>query len=66
MARIKQTYQLTFCDPNGRRKDRPNGGLYITENADEVRTLTAGGVNGLLVVDIHEEEKQHERKSVHA
>lgn len=52
----RKTYQLTFCDANGRRKDRPNGGLYITENADEARTMTAGGVNGLLVVDIHENE----------
>ena len=48
---MQRIYQLTFCDANGRRKDRPNGGLYITENVTEVRTLTAGGVNGLIIVE---------------
>lgn len=33
-------YSLTFCDANGRRSDRPDGGLYITENPDTSPTLT--------------------------
>jgi DNA (cytosine-5)-methyltransferase 1 len=35
-------YNVTFCDANGRRKDRPDGGLYISE-ADAAKTLTSGG-----------------------
>ena len=42
-------YNVTFCDANGRRKDRPNGGLYVTE-ADAGKTVTAGGPNAELVV----------------
>ena len=36
-------YNITFCDQNGRRKDRPNGGLYINET-DVTSTLTKAGV----------------------
>ncbi len=35
-------YNITFCDANGRRADRPNGGAYITE-AETALTLTTGG-----------------------
>lgn len=35
-------YNVTFCDANGRRKDRPDGGLYVNE-ADTAKTLTSGG-----------------------
>ena len=35
-------YNVTFCDANGRRKDRPDGGLYVNE-ADTTKTLTSGG-----------------------
>jgi DNA (cytosine-5)-methyltransferase 1 len=35
-------YNVTFCDANGRRKDRPDGGLYVNE-ADTAKTITAGG-----------------------
>ena len=35
-------YNVTFCDANGRRKDRPDGGMYVTE-ADQAKTVTAGG-----------------------
>jgi DNA (cytosine-5)-methyltransferase 1 len=35
-------YDVTFCDANGRRKDRPNGGLYVNET-DASKTITAGG-----------------------
>jgi len=34
-------YNLTFCDANGRRADRPNGGLYVNET-DQASTLTRG------------------------
>ena len=35
-------YNVTFCDANGKRKDRPNGGLYVNE-VDATKTLTSGG-----------------------
>ncbi|HEY9597868.1 MAG TPA: DNA cytosine methyltransferase, partial [Cyanophyceae cyanobacterium] len=34
-------YHLTFCDANGRRKDRVNDGLYVNET-DKSNALTAG------------------------
>lgn len=42
-------YNVTFCDANGTRKDRPNGGLYVTE-ADTGKTVTANGPNTEMVV----------------
>ena len=42
-------YNVTFCDANGTRKDRPEGGLYVTE-ADASKTVTAGGANAETVV----------------
>ncbi len=42
-------YNVSFCDANGTRKDRPNGGLYVTE-ADASKTVTAGGTNAETVV----------------
>jgi DNA (cytosine-5)-methyltransferase 1 len=35
-------YNITFCDTNGRRKDRPDGGLYVNET-ELAKTVTAGG-----------------------
>ncbi len=37
-----RAYNVTFCDANGRRKDRPNGGMYVNET-DQAKTVTAGG-----------------------
>ena len=36
-------YNITFCDANGVRSDRPNGGLYVNET-DVSSTLTNAGV----------------------
>jgi DNA (cytosine-5)-methyltransferase 1 len=36
-------YNITFCDANGTRLDRPNGGLYVTET-DVTSTLTKAGI----------------------
>jgi DNA (cytosine-5)-methyltransferase 1 len=36
-------YNITFCDANGTRKDRPDGGLYVNET-DVTNTLTNAGV----------------------
>lgn len=36
-------YNITFCDENGTRKDRLNGGLYVNET-DVSNTLTNAGV----------------------
>jgi DNA (cytosine-5)-methyltransferase 1 len=40
---LTQAYNITFCDANGTRKDRPNGGLYVNET-DTSNTLTKAGV----------------------
>ena len=40
---------IIFCDANGRRKDRPNGGLYVTE-AKAGKTVTAGGPGAETVI----------------
>ena len=35
-------WNVTFCDANGTRKDRPDGGLYVNET-NSSKTITAGG-----------------------
>jgi DNA (cytosine-5)-methyltransferase 1 len=40
---LTKAYNITFCDANGTRKDRPNGGLYVNET-DTSNTLTNAGV----------------------
>ncbi len=40
---LTQAYNITFCDANGTRKDRPDGGLYVNET-DISNTLTRAGV----------------------
>jgi DNA (cytosine-5)-methyltransferase 1 len=37
-----RAYNVTYCDANGKRKDRPNGGMYVSET-DKSKTVTAGG-----------------------
>ncbi len=44
-----ECFNVSFCDANGVRKDRPNGGLYITE-AETSKTVTAGGTNAETVI----------------
>ena len=41
-GQLAVAYDITFCDANGTRKDRPNGGLYVNETATS-KTLTAEG-----------------------
>jgi len=36
-------YNITFCDANGTRADRPNGGLYVSET-DVSSTMTKAGI----------------------
>lgn len=40
---VAVAYNITFCDANGKRKDRPNGGLYVNET-DTSNTLTKAGI----------------------
>ena len=40
---IGTAYNITFCDANGTRKDRPKGGLYVNETKVS-NTLTNAGV----------------------
>ena len=49
--RIPTCYQLTFCDANGTRKDRRNGGLYVTEDAQTSPTISTSHNEGLVIVD---------------
>jgi len=46
-----QAYNITFCDANGTRKDRPNGGLYVNET-DTSNTLTRANI-GTYAVDTY-------------
>ena len=46
---VVECFNVSFCDANGVRKDRPNGGLYVTE-AETSKTVTAGGPNAETVV----------------
>jgi DNA (cytosine-5)-methyltransferase 1 len=48
---LTKAYNITFCDANGTRKDRPNGGLYVNET-DTSNTLTRANV-GTYAVDAH-------------
>lgn len=41
-------YNLTFCDANGRRADRPNGGLYVNKT-ERANMLTSGEQGKTLV-----------------
>ena len=45
----KECFNVSFCDANGVRKDRKNGGLYVTE-AKASKTVTAGGPNTETVI----------------
>lgn len=45
----QECFNVTFCDANGVRKDRRDGGLYVTE-AESGRTITTGGTNADTVV----------------
>jgi DNA (cytosine-5)-methyltransferase 1 len=40
---VPDAYNITFCDANGTRKDRPDGGLYVNKT-DTSNTLTRAGV----------------------
>ena len=46
---ITECFNVTFCDANGRRKDRRNGGLYVTE-AKTSKTVTTGGTNAETII----------------
>ena len=45
----RECFSITPCDANGTRKDRPDGGLYVT-SADASKTLTRGNPNTETVV----------------
>lgn len=45
-----ECFNIAFCDANGTRKDRPNGGCYIT-NADASKTISTSGLNKTIVVN---------------
>lgn len=45
---MQVAYNITFCDSNGTRKDRPNGGLYVNETQVS-GTLTKAGVGTYVV-----------------
>jgi site-specific DNA-cytosine methylase len=43
-----QAYNVTMCDSNGTRKDRPDGGMYVNET-DSANTLTTSEKDKLLI-----------------
>ena len=45
----RECFSITPCDANGTRKDRPDGGLYVTPT-DASKTLTRGNPNTETVV----------------
>ena len=45
----EECFHVSFCDANGRRKDRSKGGLYVTE-AKAGKTVTAGGPGAETVI----------------
>ena len=45
MAEPGKPFHVNFCDANGTRKDRPNGGLYVTA-ADASPSLTCADAGG--------------------
>ena len=45
----KKVFNVSFCDANGTRKDRPNGGMYVTE-ANSCNTISTKGLNTDTVV----------------
>lgn len=49
IASKDECFHVSFCDANGRRKDRPNGGLYVTE-AKAGKTVTASGSGAETVI----------------
>lgn len=49
IASKDECFHVSFCDANGRRKDRPNGGLYVTE-AKAGKTVTASGPGAETVI----------------
>ena len=46
-----ECYHVAFCDANGTRKDRPNGGCYVTK-ADAGKTVTTESPNETVVIDV--------------
>jgi len=44
-----ECFHLSFCDANGRRKDRPDGGLYVTK-AETSLTVTTKAPNADTVI----------------
>jgi DNA-cytosine methyltransferase len=56
-------YNITTCDANGIRKDRPNGGMYVNQT-NVSNTITQAGVNTFTISTTQEQQisvlgKQH-------
>jgi site-specific DNA-cytosine methylase len=49
-------YNITFCDANGTRKDRVDGGCYVNET-DKSNTITATGTGTSIAYSIREDAK---------
>jgi len=53
-------YNITFCDSNGTRADRPDGGLYVNET-DVTNTLTKAGIGTNVAQPVYELHSQDSR-----
>ena len=49
---MRECFNITPCDANGRRADRPDGGLYVTRAEAGKTIMSSGGQNEIVVVDL--------------
>ena len=56
-TKMAVAYNITFCDANGTRQDRPNGGLYVNET-DTSNTITSAGVGTNVIQAVAFSENQ--------
>jgi DNA (cytosine-5)-methyltransferase 1 len=56
-------FNVTFCDANGRRKDRPNGGCYVNK-ADASKTISGNGQNETLICFVKNDAARDYSKDV--
>lgn len=55
-----RSYNITFNDANGTRKDRPHGGCYINET-ETSNAITTGGVGDTRVIERNQSESKVRR-----
>lgn len=54
-------FNVTFCDSNGVRKDRPNGGLYVNQT-EQANTLHAGSPSEQTMIAFQQNQREEVRE----